>query len=784
MKARLLWLVAVILVLVVAVSSVSSARAAGLARAPQLLSQTQGERRSLSAPLMFVEDAGRFQVRSGQGTLWLAQDAIWISHLGPAATIAAPAGPDSVPQALPDSGRQGVNLRLSFIGANASSELQPFDPLPTTVSNFRGDDPRLWRADAPVWGGLRYAGLYPGLDLELTGPNGRLAPRLVCRAADCQATLSNVQLQIEGAQALTLGGGVGDSLRLSTAAGEIHLPLLEVIDATGRPLAPLGLRPLAIDDRVLQPYASHSPLNLLEPEAHAPNDDPGDLLYGTFLGGSDYDVGHAIAVDGEGNAYIAGETESIDFPTTPGAFDTTHNGGRDAFVVKLNPAGSDLLYAAFLGGISADFVFALAVDEAGNAYVAGWTGSSDFPSTPGAFDASVNSGSDAFVVKLNPAGNDLLYATFLGGVLSEWIYAIAVDSSGSAYVTGQTASSDFPTTPGAFDRSLNGDYDLFLAKLNPAGSDLVYSTFLGGSDFDESTAIAVDEAGSAYVTGRTTSSDFPTTPGAFDASLGGTVDAFVSKLNPSGSDLLYSSFLGGSSAERGQGIAVDQAGSAHVTGYTSSSDFPTTPGAFDTSFGPTSDAFVVKFDLDGSDLLYSTLLGGSTFVGAMPEGRDGVAGGVPPAGGTSAADAGTSIVLDEAGNALITGHTSYIDFPITPGAFDASHNGGAHDAFVTKLNAAGSGLIYSTFLGGDAEFIAGFSGSDWGNAIAIDGAGIAYVTGWTYSPYFPTTPGAFDRSLNSHSAFVVKLAPDPGSNTNFHSIYAPAVFYGSAAGQP
>jgi hypothetical protein len=234
-------------------------------------------------------------------------------------------------------------------------------------------------------------------------------------------------------------------------------------------------------------------------------------------------------VDGAGNAYVTGFTFSADFPTTPGAFDTTFNPGTfDAFVTKLNPAGSALVYSTYLGGASTDQGFGIAVDAAGNAYVTGWTVSADFPTTPGAFDTTA-AGADAFVTKLNPAGSALVYSTYLGGASTDQGFGIAVDGAGNAYVTGLTVSADFPTTPGAFDTTFNGGGDAFMTKLNPAGSALVYSTYLGGASNDQGSGIAVDGAGNAYVTGSTFSADFPTTPGAFDTTFNGSIDAFVTK---------------------------------------------------------------------------------------------------------------------------------------------------------------------------------------------------------------------------------------------------------------
>jgi hypothetical protein len=267
------------------------------------------------------------------------------------------------------------------------------------------------------------------------------------------------------------------------------------------------------------------------------------------------------------------------------------------FVTKLNPSGSALLYATYLGGTEFEEGFAIAVDPIGNAYVTGLTASADFPTTPGAFDTTFNgSNGNVFVTKINPTGSAMVYSTHLDG---EFGLGIAVDSAGNAYVTGDTFSPTFPTTAGAFDTTYNGGGDAFVTKLDPSGSTLVYSTYLGGSSFERGHGIAVDSAGSAYVTGFVTSLDFPTTPGAFDTTFNGVHDAFVAKLDPSGSALVYSTYLGGSDQDIAWGIAIDSAGNAYVTGETRSPNFPTTPAAFDTELTGLQDAFVAKLGLEG-----------------------------------------------------------------------------------------------------------------------------------------------------------------------------------------
>jgi hypothetical protein len=616
-----------------------------------------------------------------------------------------------------------------------------------------------------VWGGVRYKDLYPGIDLEITGENGRLVQRLVARPG---ADLSAVRLRVEGADAVELAGGEG--LHLTTTVGDFTLSLLTVEGATpdGHP-ANLGLSPAEILNLKPGTFDIASPFSLSSslPFPAFPQDNPSDLLYATFLGGSDQDEGKGIAVDANGAAYVTGITHSSDFPTTPGSFDTDASFGiywGDAFVVKIAPSGSALSYASFLGGNSTDYGYGIAVDSSGNAYVTGETWSPDFPTTVEAFDTTCgtdgncNGGlNDAFVAKLNPSGTALAYATFLGGSSYECTYGIAVDSSGNAYVTGGTWSPDFPTTVEAFDTSCGTDgncnnmRDAFVAKLNPAGTALAYATFLGGSDYDDGYGITVDGSGAAYVTGDTHSSDFPVTPGAFDTTYNGggfdRGDAFVVKLNPSGSALSYATFLGGSRQDYGAGIAVDSSGAAYVTGETVSDDFPATPGAFDTTCSSPPwyycnwsydwDAFVVKLNPSGSALEYATFLGG--------HGSDG----------------GTSIGVDASGAAYVTGGTYSGDFPITPWAFDTTLNG-YKDAFVVKLNPSGSSLLYATFLGG--------SDYDLGHSLAVDPSGVVYVTGGTGSSDFPVTPGAFDTTYNGgpyeSDAFVVKLRAGGGLSSD------------------
>ncbi|PYR77119.1 MAG: hypothetical protein DMF87_16810, partial [Acidobacteria bacterium] len=444
-------------------------------------------------------------------------------------------------------------------------------------------------------------------------------------------------------------------------------------------------------------------------------------LGGDFLSGLHGDTGGQIAVDADGSAYVTGTTISIDFPTTIGAFKTNRTAFLDAFVTKLDATGSALVYSTYLGGSDQDYGNGIAVDAVGSAYVTGNTSSADFPTTLGAF-APYFYRPGAFVTKLDPAGAALVYSTYLGSDADA--EDIAVDGGGNAYVTG-SAGDYFPTTIGAFDPLSNGYRDAFVTKLDAAGAALVYSTYLGGSDFDSASGIAIDANGSAYVTGSTRSLDFPITVGAFDTAASTSGDAFVTKLDPAGAVLLYSTFLGGRESEGGTSIAVDASGRAYVTGITHSDDFPTTAGAFDTTANGGDDVFLTKLDAAGAAVVYSTYLGGI---------RD---------------DHALAIEIDASGSAYVTGRTFSWNFPTTAGAVDRIWSGGA-DVFVTKVDATGA-LTYSTFLGG--------SGDEWGTALALDASGNVYVTGTTSSFNFPTTEGAFDRTFSYPAdAFVAKIA--------------------------
>jgi hypothetical protein len=620
-------------------------------------------------------------------------------------------------------------LRMKFAGSETKPQAAGQEELPGKVNYLIGKDPKQWRTGISTYAKVAYQNLYPGVDLVYYGNQRQLEYDFVVQPG---TDPNIIALNFEGAEELKVDAK--GELVLNAGGDEIRQrkPVIyQNVDGARREVAGgYKLKDASTVGFQLGEYDASKPL-VIDPV----------LVYSTFLGGANVDLGSDITVDASGNAYVVGTTQLLilpgTFPTTAGAFDTTHNGILDAFVTKINSTGTALVYSTFLGGSDLDSAAAIALDAAGNAYVTGSTSSTDFPTTAGAFDTTHNSlpGSDAFVTKLNASGSALVYSTYLGGFEQDAGAGIAVDAAGNAYVGGDTRSSSFPTTPGAFDPVHNGgeESEIFVTKVNPTGTALVYSTFIGLSSGG---SLALDSSGSAYVTGGG-SAAYPTTPGAFDTTHNGGSDVVLTKLDPSGSALVYSTFIGGSGNEDGNGIALDASGNAYVTGSTTSTDYPTTVGALDTTYnGGFSDAFVTKLNPAGSaPLVYSTFLGDVD------------------------TDRGNDLAVDTSGNVYLTGSTGSPNFPTTADAFDTSFNGGPTDVVVAKLNPSGAALVYSTFLGGSGrEGETGIS-DDEGLGIAVDTAGSFYVTGATRSANFPTTAGAFDTTHNGVSdAFVTKFS--------------------------
>lgn len=669
---------------------------------------------------------------------------------GEATVLLQRAGHLSVPSP-PNSQTPGTSnpiqttvLTFKLIGSKSGIHGIATDELPGKSNYFYGNDPKQWIVDIPQFGRIRYPNAYSGIDIVYYGTQQQLESDFVVNPGSSPETIT---LAVEGAEKLELSAE-GDLLLLTV--GEVihlHKPSIYQDDDHGRKQIAGGFRILGANlfGFEVSSYNAKLPL-VIDPV----------LGYSTYLGGIGTDVATAVAVDASGNAYVAGATACC-VPTTPGAFETTpdHNGA--GFITKFSPSGSSLIYSTYL---YTSYIRAIAVDAAGNVYSTG-SAANGFPVTPGAFQSSA-AGNVAFAAKLNPAGDALVYGTLLGppdqiGIFAETTYGkgIAVDGAGNAYVTGSTLAPNFPTTPGAFDLTCGTDgncnpdalgnpfQDGFVSKISPSGSSLVYSSYLGGSGDDLGASVAVDASGNAYVAGATVSLDFPVTSGAFQTTPSAGVDAFVTKLNASGTALAYSTFLAGNGDDWGNAIAIDAGRNAYVAGSTNAADFPTTPGSFQpflsgSDGGP--DAFVTKLNPTGATLVYSTYLGGS------------------------GADWAFGLVLDSTRNAYVVGSTNSLDLPLqapfqayclTCPNFDTS--------FVAELNTSGSSLVYSSYLGGGHSNGA----DDEGAAIAVDPLGNAYVVGMTDSFDFPVVDPFQSTMVGpdfNSDAFLAKIGPGNADN--------------------
>ncbi|MBS5955557.1 MAG: SBBP repeat-containing protein [Clostridiales bacterium] len=655
--------------------------------------------------------------------------------------------PEDFPVPFHESGsetlRNGVAVELSFV--NAKSDLIPEGVLPQPGYHhfYKGNDSTKWSKCVPHYKELCYPAVWEGVDLEVSDSQDGMKMNWVLDRPD---RASSIRLHWAGADSLEIDdtGNLLVHHALGTLTDLCPIAYQE-IDGEREPVGCayrlFGNYELGFE--LTGSYLENIPL-IIDPI----------LTYTTYLGGNLTDEARGIAVDTEGCAYVTGTTASVDFPVTPGAFQTTAGGGGDAFVAKFASNGGSLIYSTYLGGSGGDVANAISLDTQDCAYVTGSTLDDNFPVTPGAFQTTklfvLVTG---FITKFSTDGGSLIYSTYLGGTRQDIMNGIVVDAQGYAYITGWTSSPDFPVTPGVFQTNFFAG-TAFVTKLALDGSSLIYSTFLsgristygqhisvdslgnayitgfvlgnlGGSLTDQCRGIAVDTQGCAHVVGDTTSIDFPVTPGAFQTTNAGVSNVFVTKFSSDGSSLIYSTYLGGSGTDLGYAIALDAQDCSYVTGQTASANFPITPGAFQTTAGG---IFVTKLAVDGDSLIYSTFLG---------------------SGGT-----GFGIAVDSQGCSYVTGQGGTI--PTTPGAFQTTLTAPVGSVgFITKFSDDGSDLIYSTYLYGN--------GNGYCQGIALDAYDYAYVTGITNASNFPVTPGAFQTTLTSNAVTVTKLAIDGSS---------------------
>jgi Beta-propeller repeat len=633
-------------------------------------------------------------------------------------------------------------VRMKFVGANPQN-LAGENEQRQRSNYLIGRDPRRWHTQVPHYARLSSDDLYPGIDIVYHGLQRQIEYDLIV-APD--ASPRSIRMAFAGVDAMTIDQN-GD-LILQTGGITLHQSkpvAYQVVNGDRRHIAASYVRTgsRTVGFR-LGSYNHKIPLII----------DPILPYYSTYLGGLRDDHAFGIAVDKEGSAYITGQTASIDFPTA-NPFQPSRDGAvpacfvcADAFISKLDPTGSALIYSTYLGGAEHDHGETVGVDGDGNAYVAGLTSSRDFPTRDAMQATHGGSTYDAFVTKLNSAGSALVYSTYLGGRQNDGAGSIAIDGSGNAFVTGTTFSPDFPTL-NALQPALGGQFgadDVFVTALTGSGG-LFYSSYLGGSKRDLGFSIAIDNQNNIYLTGITSSPDFPTA-NPLQVIYGGPADicvqelcgdVFIAKLDPTGVTLIYSTYVGGSGDEGGLGIAVSATGEAYLTGFTTSTNFPT-HNALQAAHAGDSDQFILKMNATGSALVFSTYLGGSAY------------------------DQGSAIATDASGNVYVAGRTNSPDFPVANpfqpvfgGNLGFCYDASCGDATVAKISASGSALLYSSFLGGGYD--------DEANGIAVDRNENAYVTGFTFSCSAAARPFPVANPLQSVSgascswtdAFVTKV---------------------------
>jgi len=712
----------------------------------------------VSLPLAFEQNCGqanpavKFLARGSGYAIFLTEKEAVMSLERSAAHSPNPfpAGGSAARAARRNSPKKDV-LRLRWVGAAAAPRIEGLDPESGRTNYLIGNNPAKWVRDVPAYSRVKVHRVYPGIDVVYHGGRREIEFDIEVEPG---AKPGSVRLKVAGANyhPAKLRLNRSGDLVVRTRAGDVRFR------------APRAYQPGADSKKhflearyVVEPggqvgfvvgrYDPARPL-VIDPV----------LSYSTYLGGTDYNGATGIAVDGSGYTYITGYTSSTDFPVRGGVQGLFAGGSCntevntapcfDAFVAKLNPQGTGLVYSTYLGGTGDDRGVRIAVDASGQAYVAGFTDSVDFPTVSpvqganggGACGTTAypNPCYDAFAAKLSASGSSLVYSTYLGGTGDDFASSIAADSNGNTYIGGLTAGPNFPVTYGALQTGYGGGpFDGFVAKINPSGSALVYSTYIGGSQEDHVSDIVLDSSGDVYLTGQTNSANFPVqggfmpkyTAGACGSALSNfpCFESFVSKLNAAGSALVYSSYLGGTAASYGSGIALDASGAAYVTGWTTSKDFPVTPGAYDTVWGGSNEAFVAKIAAAGDAINYATYLGS-----------------INP-------DQANAIVVDGSGNATIAGFAYGGKFPVASPLQAAS--GGFYDAIVSKFNATGSTLLFSTYLGG--------AGDEAANDLALDSSGNLYVAGDTFSTDFPVTTPALTTGYTggSYDAWIAKIGP-------------------------
>jgi hypothetical protein len=666
---------------------------------------------------------------------------------------------------------QTAAARMQFVGANPAAQVAGDAELSGKVNYLTGNHPAQWQSGISTFAKVRVAEIYPGVNVVYYG-NGRQLEYDFDLAAGVDP--KTIAIHFDGAERISVNPQ--GELVVSLNGGNIvqHRPVAYQNTGGARQEIAGGYQLLDAHTATfaLGSYDHSQPL-VIDPV----------LSYSTYFGGNYGDIIHAIALDKNGNIYVAGETLSTKFTNSvsgnaPSGYQPVFQGAGpggvgDAFVAKFDNMGSNFIYFTYLGGSADDAAYGLAVDNSGNAYVTGATTSTNFP-TQNALFSHISPiihiyTTDAFVTELNASGSGLVYSTYLGGDASDIGKAIAVDTNGAAYVAGYTYSTNFPVSAGAYQsrllctNSLYINANAFVAKIAPGGTALSYSSYFGGTNFDEATAIALDASNYIYVAGYTASTNFPAkNPLPGFSHLDGSInpipafDAFVAKFQPGYANLVYATYLGGTNNDVATGIAARN-GNAYVVGWTVSTNFPYTSASTNyTSFVRTNGTYYIlatnSFLTEITNTSTTTGIGFSVMFGGY------------------GADVANGVGLDAAGNIFVVGSASSTNYPVTTNlsgylrATNSGYNplvfGGTSDVVISAFNTNASALLYSAYLGGSGSPYNPFNpggGNDFGNAIAVDPAGNAYIAGQTWSTNFPTVNARQPFLAGTNDAFIAKI---------------------------
>lgn len=679
-----------------------------------------GLKQIATLPLSFEPNRGqsdpsvKFVSHVGSGTLFLTQDdaVLVLSEAGKPTTRDRQQSQSRLPH------QQSV-VRMSLIAANPALSITGADELPGKVNYYLGNDSSAWLTGISLYRQVIVHNAYPHVDLIYHGDQGRLEYDFVLAPG---VNSKSIQIGFKGVDAIQVDAE--GNLVLQIAGQRLLQPkpvAYQEIEGNRRPVE--ARYTLDRERRVGFQVASYNRQAALVIDPW--------FSFSGYVGGSGEDSATAIAVDSAGNTYLTGSTNSTNFPIRSSA-QPVLGGFFDGFITKFS--GTNLIYSTYLGGADYDSAAGVAVDSAGNAYVAGSTLSKNFPTTPNASQAVSGGGFDAFVTKFGATGS-ILYSTYLGGSANDLAQAIAVDSVGDAYVTGWTASDNFPTTPRAFQLMRAQNEDVFISELDTSGSVLLASTYLGGVGRDQASGITLDGSSNVYLVGTTTSPDFPLINAVQNSFGGGGSDAFAATLDSGLSTLNFSTYLGGSGDDFGVSTTLTSDGGFVVAGVTGSRDFPITNAWQGTFGGGVYDGFVTKIDPLGATTVWSTFFGGT------------------------GDDEALGIAADTADNIAIVGYTNSTNLPLQ-NQLQNSYGGGLYDAFVAQISGDGASLVFSTYLGG--------IGDDRAFGTAVDTQGTVYVAGSTDSPNFPRINSFQEAPGGGRDAFAAGITrpscSDPTQN--------------------